>query len=75
MNYKYGDLVKVIVEFLPTAAPGDTATVQHINPYGGITILLEDGDNAGKFEQVIEEDIELIDRLTDEDLELLKEEL
>lgn len=75
MTYKYGDLVEVTSKYYPTADKGDTATVMHVDKYGNITILLEDGEFAGRMEEVSDEHIKLIDRLADEDLDLLKEEL
>lgn len=75
MNYRYGDLVEVTSKYFPMADKGDTATVMHVDKYGNITILLEDGEFAGRMEEVSDEHIKLIDRLADEDLDLLKEEL
>ena len=75
MKYQYGDLVKFTNNYGMHAAQGDEGTVQHVDKFGNILVLVESGDFAARFEEVREEDIELIDRLSDEDLTLLKEEL
>ena len=75
MKYQYGDLVKFTNNYGMHAEQGDTGTVQHVDKFGNILVLVETGDFAARFEEVRDEDIELIDRLSDEDLDLLKEEL
>lgn len=75
MKYQYGDLVKFTNNYGMHAAQGDDGTVQHVDKFGNILVLVESGEFAARFEEVREEDIELIDRLSDEDLTLLKEEL
>lgn len=75
MNYQYGDLVKFTNNYGMYAAQYDEGTVQHVDKFGNILVLVESGEFAARFEEVREEDIELIDRLSDEDLDLLKEEL
>lgn len=75
MKFQYGDLVKFINNYGMHAAQGDEGTVQHVDKFGNILVLVESGEFAGRFEDVREEDIEFIDRLSDEDLDLLKEEL
>lgn len=75
MNYQYGDLVKFTNNYGMHASQGDEGTVQHIDKFGNILVLVESGEFATRFEEVREEDIELIDRLSDDDLNLLKEEL
>lgn len=75
MKYQYGDLVKFTNNYGMHAAQDDTGTVQHVDKFGNILVLVESGEFAARFEEVREEDIELIDRLSDEDLDLLKEEL
>ena len=75
MKYQYGDLVKFTNNYGMHAAQGDEGTVQHVDKFGNILVLVESGEFAARFEEVREEDIELIDRLSDEDLNLLKEEL
>lgn len=57
------------------ASTNDEGTVQHVDKYGNILVLVESGEFAARFEEVREDDIKLIDRLSDEDLEFLKEEL
>lgn len=75
MNYQYGDLVKFTNNYGMYASINDEGTVQHVDKYGNILVLVESGEFASFFEEVREDDIKLIDRLSDEDLELLKEEL
>lgn len=75
MKYQYGDLVKFTNNYGMHAAQGDEGTVQHVDKFGNILVLVESGEFAARFEEVREEDIELIDRLSDDDLNLLKEEL
>lgn len=75
MKYQYGDLVKFTNNYGMHAAQGDEGTVQHVDKFGNILVLVESGDFAARFEEVRDEDIELIDRLSDDDLNLLKEEL
>lgn len=75
MKYQYGDLVRFTNDYGIYASILDEGTVQHIDKYGNILVLIETGKFAARFETVGEDDIELIDRLSDEDLELLKEEL
>lgn len=75
MKYKYGYLVKFTNNYGMHAAQGDEGTVQHVDKFGNILVLVETGEFAARFEEVREEDIELIDRLSDDDLDLLKEEL
>ena len=74
MKYQYGDLVKFTNNYGMYASKGDEGTVQHIDKYDNIIVLVESGEFAGHFEDVREEDIEFIDRLTDEELALLEEE-
>lgn len=75
MKYQYGDLVKFRNNYGMYASTNDEGTVQHVDKFGNILVLVETGEFAARFEEVREEDIELIDRLSDDDLELLKEEL
>lgn len=75
MKFQYGDLVKFRHNYGMYASRGDEGTVQHIGKYDNIMVLVESGEFAGRFEDVREEDIEFIDRLSDDDLDLLKEEL
>lgn len=75
MKYQYGDLVKFTNNYGMHAEQGDEGTVHHVDKFGNILVLVETGDFAARFEEVREEDIELIDRLSDDDLDLLKEEL
>ena len=75
MKYQYGDLVKFTNNYGMHAAQEDEGTVQHVDKFGNILVLVESGDFAARFEEVRDEDIELIDRLSDDDLTLLKEEL
>lgn len=75
MKYQYGDLVKFTNNYGMYASLHDEGTVQHVDKYGNILVLVESGEFASFFEEVREDDIKLIDRLSDEDLELLKEEL
>ena len=75
MKYKLGDLVKFRNNYGMYASTNDEGTVQHVDKFGNILVLVETGEFAARFEEVREEDIELIDRLSDDDLELLKEEL
>lgn len=75
MKYQYGDLVKFTNKYGMHAAQDDEGTVQHVDKFGNILVLVETGEFAARFEEVREEDIELIDRLSDDDLDLLKEEL
>ena len=75
MKYQYGDLVKFTNNYGMHAAQGDEGTVQHVDKFGNILVLVETGEFAARFEEVRDEDIELIDRLSDDDLNLLKEEL
>lgn len=74
MKYQYGDMVKFRNNYGMFASNGDEGTVHHIDKYDNIMVLVESGEFAGRFEDVREEDIELIDRLTDEELALLEEE-
>lgn len=48
--------------------------IQHVDKFGNILVLVESGEFAARFEEVRKEDIEFIDRLTDEELALLEEE-
>lgn len=73
MKFQYGDLVKFRNNNGAFASRGDEGTVQHIDKYDNILVLLESGEFAARFEEVREEDIELINRLTDEELALLEE--
>lgn len=75
MTYRCGDLVEVTSKYYPTADKGDIATVMHVDKFGNITLLLEDGEFSGCMEEVSEEHIKLIDRLDEDELDLLKEEL
>lgn len=75
MNYQYGDLVKFTNNYGMHASQGDTGTVHHVDKFGNILVLIETGEFAARFEEVREDDIEFIDRLSDEELNLLKEEL
>ena len=75
MKYQYGDLVRFTNNYGMHASPCDEGTVQHVDKFGNILVLVETGEFAARFEEVREEDIELIDSLSDDDLELLKEEL
>ena len=74
MKFQYGDLVKFRNNNGAFASRGDEGTVQHVDKYDNIFVLVETGEFAGRFEDVHDEDIEFIDRLSDEELELLKEE-
>lgn len=74
MKFQYGDLVKFRNNYGMYASKGDEGTVQHVDKFGNILVLVESGEFAGRFEDVREEDIEFIDRLTDEELALLEEE-
>lgn len=74
MKYQYGDLVKFTNNYGMHATQGDEGTVQHVDKFGNILVLVESGEFAGRFEDVREEDIEFIDRLSDEELALLEEE-
>lgn len=75
MKYQFGDLVRFTNNYGMHASQVDEGTVQHVDKFGNIVVLVETGEFAARFEEVREEDIELIDRLSDDDLELLKEEL
>ena len=75
MKYQYGDLVKFTNNYGMHAAQGDEGTVQHVDKFGNILVLVESGEFAARFEEVRDDDIELIDRLSDADLDFLKEEL
>lgn len=75
MKFKLFDLVKVTTTVLAYGAYGDMATIQYISKHGRIALLLETGEWSGHQEEVFEEDIELVARLTDEELEFLKEEM
>lgn len=74
MKFQYGDLVKFRNNNGMYASRGDEGTVQHIDKYDNILVLVETGEFSARFEEVREECIELIDRLTDEELALLEEE-
>lgn len=74
MKFQYGDLVKFRNNYGMYASKGDEGTVQHIDKYDNILVLVETGEFAGRFEEVREEDLELIDRLSDDELALLEEE-
>lgn len=74
MKFQYGDLVKFRNNNGMYASRGDEGTVQHIDKYDNVLVLVESGEFAARFEEVREEEIELIDRLTDEELALLEEE-
>lgn len=74
MKFQYGDLVKFRNNYGLYASTNDEGTVQHVDRYDNIMVVIETGEFAGRFEEVREEDIEFIDRLSDEELELLKEE-
>lgn len=74
MKFQYGDLVKFRNNYGMFASKGDEGTVQHIDKYDNLLVLIESEEFAGRFEEVREEDLELIDRLTDEELSLLEEE-
>lgn len=74
MKFQYGDLVKFRNNYGMFASNGDEGSVQHIDKYDNIMVLVESGEFAARFEEVREEDLELIDRLTDEELALLEEE-
>ena len=74
MKFQYGDLVKFTNNYGLHASTNDEGTVQHVDKFGNILVLVETGEFAARFEEVREEDIEFIDRLTDEELALLKEE-
>ena len=74
MKFQYGDLVRFRNNYGMYASKGDEGTIQHIDKYDNIIVLVESGEFAGRFEEVREEDLELIDRLTDEELALLEEE-
>ena len=74
MNFQYGDLVKFTNNYGLYASTNDEGTVQHVDKFGNILVLVESGEFAGRFEEVRDEGIEFIDRLTDEELALLKEE-
>lgn len=74
MKYQYGDLVRFTNNYGMYASTNDEGTVQHVDKYDNIMVLIESGEFAGHFEEVREEHIEFIDRLTDEELDLLKEE-
>ena len=74
MKFQYGDLVKFRNNYGMCASSGDEGTVQHVDKYDNIMVLIESGEFAGSFEEVRDEDLEFIDRLTDEELALLKEE-
>lgn len=75
MKFQYGDLVKFRNNYGMYASKGDEGTVHHVDKYDNIMVLVESGEFAGRFEDVREEELELIDRLTDEELALLEEEL
>lgn len=75
MNVRPTDLVKVWTCFHPTASNGDYGTVQFVDKYGNISVLLEDGEFAGRLVDLKEDVLELVSRLDDEELDLLKEEL
>lgn len=74
MKFQYGDLVKFRNNYGLYASTNDEGTVQHVDRYDNIMVVIETGEFAGRFEEVREEAIEFIDRLSDEELELLKEE-
>ena len=74
MKFQYGDLVKFRNNNGAFASRGDEGTVQHVDKYDNLLVLVETGEFAGRFEEVRTEDIEFIDRLTDEELALLEEE-
>lgn len=74
MKFQYGDLVKFRNNYGMHASKWDEGTVQHIDKNDNILVLVESGEFAGRFEEVRDEDLEFIDRLTDEELELLEEE-
>lgn len=74
MKFQYGYLVKFRYSYGMYASKGDEGTVQHVDKFGNILVLVESGEFAGRFEDVREEDLEFIDRLTDEELALLEEE-
>lgn len=74
MKFQYGDLVKFRNNYGMCASSGDEGTVQHVDKYDNIMVLIESGEFAGSFEEVRDEDLEFIERLTDEELALLKEE-
>lgn len=74
MKFQYGDLVKFRNNNGAFASRDDEGTVQHVDKYDNILVLVETGEFAARFEEVREECIELIDRLTDEELALLEEE-
>lgn len=74
MRFKYGDLVKFNSNYGMFASRGDEGTVQDIDKYDNILVLVETGEFAGRLEEVRDDDITFIDRLTDEELEFLKEE-
>ena len=75
MKFRVGDLVKFTNNYGMYAFQGDTGTIQHIDKFGNILVLVESGEFTSRFEEVREDDLELIDRLSDEELQLLKEEL
>lgn len=74
MKFQYGDLVKFRNNYGMYASTGDEGIVQHIDKYDNVLVLVETGEFAARFEEVREEEIELIERLTDEELDLLEEE-
>lgn len=75
MNFRPTDLVRVLSEYHPTASNGDYGTVQFVDKFGNIAVLLEDGEFAGRLVDLKEDVLELVSRLDDEELDLLKEEL
>lgn len=75
MNFRPTDLVRILAEYHPTASNGDYGTVQFVDKFGNIAVLLEDGEFAGRMVDMEEDDLVLVSRLDDEELDLLKEEL
>lgn len=73
MKFQYGDLVKFRNNYGMYTSNGDEGTVHHVDKYDNIMVLVESGEFAGRFEEVREEEIEFIDRLTEEELALLEE--
>lgn len=75
MKFRPTDLVRVLSEYHPIASNGDYGTVQFVDKYGNIAVLLEDGEFAGRLVDLKEDVLQLVSRLDDEELDLLKEEL
>lgn len=73
MKFQYGDLVEFKNDYDMYASKGDEGTVVHVDKYDNILVLIESGEFAGRLSEVRSDEIIFIDRLSDEELELILE--